>query len=104
MLLIIYIPVTRVRENGRRSRVGGGNAIDGEQEGDLWYPRSGEPRALETLRVLLCTLAVSFPPSFAPSFSAPFSLSLSLSLSLGPCRRLKRLADLLPKRGGKMST
>jgi len=81
MLLIIYIPVTRVRENGRRSRVGGGNAIDGEQEGDLWYPRSGEPRALETLRVLLCTLAVSFPPSFAPSFSAPFSLSLSLSLS-----------------------
>jgi len=86
MLLIIYIPVTRARararerESSRRSRVGGGNAIDGEQEGDLWYPRS---RVLETLRVL--------------------SLSLSLSLP-GPCRRLKRLADLLPKRGGKMST
>lgn len=85
MLLIIYIPVTRARETNRQGEGGGGRGRagerskrekDGEREGDLWYPRNGEPCS-ETLAPRL------FPK---------------------PCRRLKRLADLLPKRGGKMST
>lgn len=95
MLLIIYIPVTREEggEVDERSGAEGGTTVgnrgrdgasrrelereeDGERGGDLWYPRNCEPRS-ETLAARL------FPK---------------------PCRRLKRLADLLPKRGGKMST
>lgn len=84
MLLIIYIPVTRERETNRQGEGGRERTSrreverekDGEREGDLWYPRNGEPCS-ETLAPRL------FPK---------------------PCRRLKRLADLLPKRGGKMST
>jgi len=85
MLLIIYIPVTRVRESGRRSRVGGGNAIDGEQEGDLWYPRSGEPRSGNPPRSPLCSTLSRLSPSLSRSLrlslSPPLSLSLSLSFS-----------------------
>lgn len=63
MLLIIYIPVTRERESGRSVRIGRENGMEREQEGDLWYPRSGEPRSGNSPHSPLLHLSLSF--SFA---------------------------------------
>lgn len=59
MLLIIYIPVTRERESGRSVRIGRENGMEREQEGDLWYPRSGEPRSGNSPHSPLLHLSVS---------------------------------------------
>ena len=85
MLLIIYIPVTRVKERQRdrereRERKGAGMRAtrgrkgekDGEREVDLWYPRNGTTsHAPETL-----SLSLSFSLSSTPGVLARPTTSL----------------------------